>query len=347
MERSVKGREGRRWRRAAACGWRRRGVNRRPRGARAGGAPGRAEVAVGAAARPALQPQGVLSWALQRHGAGRAAGAWTAGQTEAEGQEVQGCGDSSRGPTRKGLEEAAACWATSVPGRISGLSAAAPSPPLPRCLGRSGRWRPSPGTDEEQGREGARPAWDGSPRPTLASCGTSVQHTHTHTEAGPPLTPQTPRSPTHTPGTPLDPPCAPGLARGRPGPPAGGGAGSLGHLCVRTLPGPPPGKAPAAPDPACSRQELVNLFFQQPVSRSACPGAGQCPGTHRPNGKGGGGVSTVPAPVRGCHLLPLQRVRGAALGEPRPKPSQNLCRARLPGLHAPRTAGGAGPAAPS
>lgn len=134
---------------------------------------------------------------------------------------------------------------------------------------------------------------------------------------------------------------------GRPGPPAGGGAGSLGHLCVRMLPGPPLGKAPAAPDPACSRQELVNLFFQQPVSRSACPGAGQCPGTHRPNGKGGGGVSTVPAPVRGCHLLPLQRVRGAALGEPRPKPSQNLCRAQLPGLHAPRTAGGAGPAAPS
>lgn len=275
-------------------------------------------------------------------------GAWTAGQTQAEGQEVQGCGDSSRGPTRKGLEEAAACWATSVPGRISGLSAAAPSPPLPRCLGRSGRWRPSPGTDEEQGREGAWPAWDGSPRPTLASCGTSVQHTHTHTEAGPPLTPQTRLAhPRIRRGRPWTRPARLGWLGAGTDPPPGRGAGSLGHLCVRTLPGPPLGKAPAAPDPACSRQELVNLFFQQPVSRSAWPGAGQCPGTHRPNGKGGGGVSTVPAPVRGCHLLPPQRVRGAALGEPRPKPSQNLCWAWLPALHAPRTAGGAGPAAPS
>lgn len=261
---------------------------------------------------------------------------------------MQGCGDSSRGPTRKGLEEAAACWATSVPGRISGLSAAAPSPPLPRCLGRSGRWRPSPGTDEEQGREGARPAWDGSPRPTLASCGTSVQHTHTHTEAGPPLTPQTRLAhPRTRRGRPWTRPARLGWLGAGPDPPPGAGLAAWATCVSGRCPGRLPGRPPPRRTPPAPGRSSLTCF-----SSSLCPGQPAL-GLDSAQGHTGltarvvGGVSTVPAPVRGCHLLPPQRVRGAALGEPRPKPSQNLCRARLPGLHAPRTAGGAGPAAPS
>lgn len=195
-------------------------------------------------------------------------GAWTAGQTQAEGQEVQGCGDSSRGPTRKGLEEAAACWATSVPGRISGLSAAAPSPPLPRCLGRSGRWRPSPGTDEEQGREGARPAWDGSPRPTLASCGTSVQHTHTHTEAGPPLTPQTRLThPRTRRGRPWTRPARLGWLGVGPDPPPGAGLAAWATCVSGRCPGRLPGRPPPRWTPPAPGRSSLTCF-----SSSLCPG---------------------------------------------------------------------------
>lgn len=266
MERSVKGREGKRWRRAAACGWRRRGVNRRPRGARARGVPGRAETAVGAAARPALQPQGVLSWALQRHGAGRAAGGldgWpdASGRTGGAGLRGQLPGPNSEGP-RGGR-----CLLGDVcPGQDFRPQCGRP-PPLPRCLGRSGRWRPSPGTDEEQGHEGARPAWDRSPRPTLASCGTSVQHTHTHTEAGPPLTPQTPRSPTHTPGRPWTRPARLGWLGAGPDPPPGAGLAAWATCVSGRCPGRLPGRPPPRRTPPAPGRSSLTCF-----SSSLCPG---------------------------------------------------------------------------